>query len=161
MPRKSFPVVGRSSRATTAVMRPIRTPQALSSWLVQHESYGFSKCMLTFAGTDSMADAFQDLQVFPAHFCGFLDPKDENGLQNGHTFTFWGFKEQLLRMVSSVQFHENIRPELSKCDTVSAVGHSLKGAMATLFSMCVNKAHKKEEYGYEDYALMGFRRDFE
>ena len=124
-----------------------------SSWLLKHSE---GNCVVTFAGTDSWEDWLQDAQVNPAAFCGFLDEKDEKSLQNGHSFTFWGFKYHLLRMVKSWQFQNWIRPKLKHCTSVDAAGHSLGGAMAILFSTCIHNAPKRGEAGYEDYALMGF-----
>ena len=51
-----------------------------------------------------------------------------------------GFKYHLLRLVESRELQENIRPKLKFCNTIDAVGHSLGGAMATLFSMCIHNA---------------------
>ena len=95
-------------------------------------------------------------QIFPAAFCGFVDENDQDKLQNGHAFTHWGFKYHLLRLVSSHEFQENIRPKLKQCNTIDAVGHSLGGAMATLFSMCIHNAPKQGEAGFRDYAYMCF-----
>ncbi|CAK9000970.1 unnamed protein product [Durusdinium trenchii] len=124
-----------------------------SSWLLKNQE---GNCVVTFAGTDSWEDWFQDAQVNPTAFCGFLDEKDKEGLQNGHTFTFWGFKYHLLRMVESPEFQTNIRSKLQHCTSVDAVGHSLGGAMAILFSMCIHNAPKPGQAGYADYAAMGF-----
>jgi len=113
-------------------------------------------CVLTFEGTDTAFDLLQDLKFWPVDFCGYVDEGDEKALQWGHTFTHWGFKYHLLRMVAAKEFQDDIRQKLPQCESVSSVGHSLGGAMATLFGMCVTRAPMKGEAGYRDYSLMGW-----
>lgn len=96
-------------------------------------------CMLTFEGTDSTEDWVNNIDYTEAEFCGF---------QGVHK----GFQQSLRNMVESEAFQANIRPQLSKCKEVQVLGHSLGGAMASLFASCAATA----PLGNEAYEFVGW-----
>lgn len=100
---------------------------------------GSLRCMLTFEGSDSFSDWVTDAAVRRAEFCG-LEMK-----------VHVGFRNEVRRLVKSESWQREIRPKLGKCSSVDAVGHSLGGATATLFTTCVDFAN-----GSDDYNLMGW-----
>jgi len=96
------------------------------------------RCILTFEGSDSFGDWVTDAQIIRKSFCG----------------TMWahrGFTDELRRMVGSSSWQTHVRPKLGKCSAVDAVGHSLGGAVATLFTGCVDWQN-----GSDDYNLMSW-----
>lgn len=135
--------------------------------LVQHPQT--LECLMTFQGSHSPQDWVSNLAVAKSHFCGFVDRDEEcpelldTGVcqvkKLGHTFVHLGFRDHLRRMVRSDEFQENIRPLLPGCAKLQVAGHSLGGAMSTLFTACTNKAPQPGEYGYEeDYMYINYTR---
>jgi len=102
------------------------------SYLIQETST--RRCILTFEGSDSFNDWVNDIKIFREDFCG-LDPKVHNG-----------FRTELRFMVKSSEWQSNIRSKLGKCSDVDVVGHSLGGAVATLFAGCANSQNGSEDY---------------
>jgi hypothetical protein len=102
------------------------------SHLMQEESS--LRCILTFEGSDSFNDWITDAKIIRVPFCGLP--------MRAHL----GFKSELMRLVSGTQWQANIRPKLGKCSSVDAVGHSLGGAVASLFTACVDFQNGSEDY---------------
>lgn len=128
-----------------------------SVWLFQEKSS--NKCTLSFPGTVSFWDLLDDVLPPPVGFCGFLDEDDNTTfLQDGHAFVHRGFRQQLMYAVKSRAFQEHIRPKLQHCDGLDVMGHSLGGAMASLFAACVNRAPQEGQAGFMHYAYMGFKK---
>lgn len=103
------------------------------------------ECVLTFAGTDDMSDAITDLAAHGVSFCGF------DGVH-------MGFAAETKRIVAQPSFQENIRSLLPKCRKVYAVGHSLGGAVAELFTACVHHSPGSGEAGYDDFKSMDWEK---
>jgi len=87
-------------------------------------------CILTFQGTTSnrMLDWYDNLRFRAGEFCGLED--------RVHA----GFRDQLRAVVTTEDFQQNIQTKLPKCNGLTVAGHSLGGALAALFSACVNNA---------------------
>lgn len=120
-------------------------------------------CMLTFRGSRSVEDWYYNVQIPKTHFCGFVDVDEE--CQDNATcatrrtrgsFVHKGFRDHLRQLVASEDWQTKIRPHLSGCSEVIAVGHSLGGAAAMLFGACAAMDLKSGEYGYEDYEQIGW-----
>lgn len=96
------------------------------SYLVKKDN----RCILTFSGTNNGFFAGDDwitnLKASPASFCGLE--------QAVHT----GFKSEVMRYVRSPEFQETIRPKLGGCGNLTVTGHSLGGAVASIFAACAN-----------------------
>lgn len=110
------------------------------SYLVQQKSS--LKCILTFEGSDSFSDWITDANIIRREFCG-LPLKAHSG-----------FRKELRIMVRSSSWQTNIRSKLGKCSSVDVIGHSLGGAVATLFAGCVDNPN-----GSEDYKSMSWRAE--
>jgi len=95
---------------------------------------GSKRCILTFEGSDTWRDFVTDAAVIRVPFCGLP--------QWVHT----GFRNELRRMVKSSEWQRNVRPKLGQCSSVDAVGHSLGGATATLFTACVDWQNGSDDY---------------
>jgi len=95
---------------------------------------GSKRCILTFEGSDETADWLGNAQVKSASYCGLP--------MRVHT----GFRDELRSIVNSDKWQNEIRPKLGKCSSVDAVGHSLGGATATLFTACVDFQNGSTDY---------------
>jgi len=93
------------------------------------------RCILTFEGSDRPSDFVTDAKVKRVSFCNL----------NKYGFHL-GFRNELLRMVGSSSWQTNIRKKLGKCSSVDAVGHSLGGAVATLFTACIEHQNGSSDY---------------
>jgi len=111
-------------------------------WLYQ--SAASFDCMLIFEGTDDVADWLDNLDIGRSNFCGF------SGVHRG-------FLNELTRMVRGVDFLQNIMPLLPKCRQLHVGGHSLGGAIATLFSACANRVIEDGEFGFEQWRHFQFQ----
>jgi len=139
-------------------------PQA--SHLLQHPDT--LECVLTFQGTQDYRDWFANLAIRPTHFCGLVEPDEECSVFGLDTckvrrergaFVHWGFADTIRRMTRVPDFQTKIHKNLQNCKAVYATGHSLGGAIASLFTACVSRQLKLGEYGYEeDYKYMGWAK---
>jgi len=134
--------------------------------LLQHPST--LECMITFQGSDSAGDWQANLDAGKSHFCGFVD-EDETCTHQfggmcevkrvGNSFVHKGFRDHLRRMIRSSEFQNKIRPKLGNCPKLTVAGHSLGGAMSSLFTGCMNRAPRPGQYGYEtDYKYISFTK---
>jgi len=62
-------------------------------------------------------------------------------------------------MTQDDEWQTNIRSKLGKCRNVIATGHSLGGAMATLFTMCIAQAPPPSHPGHFDFAALGWHQE--
>jgi len=95
------------------------------SWLLGEGG----KCYLTFKGSDSYKSWARDFDTNTSEFC-------ELGLVHQ------GFKLQLKDMLRAPGFKDTLSRwffNSSVCETRTVLGHSLAGAMAEMFSTCVQK----------------------
>jgi len=126
------------------------------------------ECMITFQGSHSVGDWQANFDVGKAHFCGFVD-EDETCSGNfggmcevkrlGNSFVHKGFRDHLRRMIRSSEFQSKIRPKLGSCPRLNVAGHSLGGAVSSLFTGCLHRAPRPGQYGYEsDYKYISFTK---
>jgi len=114
--------------------------------LMQHPSS--KECILSFQGSaqDRVLDWWDNLRFYDVKFCGLGD--------NVHG----GFRDQLRAILRTNSFKNNILSKLPKCKDVTVVGHSLGGALASLYSYCVNVALSEGMDGWDDHQLVQFSR---
>jgi len=117
------------------------------------------ECVLTFQGTQVRRDWYANIAFRPTHFCGMTEPDETCWLFGFDTckvrkprgsFAHYGFAENLRKMVQEPQWQETIRANLGKCSAVYTAGHSLGGAVASLFTACTSSNMTKDDFGYEE-----------
>lgn len=91
--------------------------------LIQNQD---AECILTFAGSNDASDWKTNGAFWGVDFCN-LNTKVHNG-----------FRSEVMRVVQTSHYLENIKPKLSSCSKVTTLGHSLGGAMAAIFMACAN-----------------------
>lgn len=96
-------------------------------------------CWLTFEGSDNIGDWLNNLNVGAERFCGLG--------QRVHS----GFKISVMHIVHVPDFQDKVRPNLGHCRSVDAVGHSLGGSIATLFTACAHSTVGPGQAGYDEY----------
>jgi len=89
-------------------------------------------CIVTFQGTDDGTDAVDDVSIAKTTYCKLLgndvnDPK-----------LHYGFVKQIREITKESSYVSQIQEKLPQCTKVTAVGHSLGGALAALWTACVN-----------------------
>ncbi|CAE7547032.1 unnamed protein product [Symbiodinium necroappetens] len=139
------------------------------SYLVQHPQT--LECLVTFQGTYDTVDWSQNARGITREFCGLTLPDDRccpwplptcrgdcRVQRDGDSFVHSGFWAELYRMTQVPSWQQNIRPRLPYCKEVSVFGHSLGGAMSTLFAACIGRAPKNGTHGYEDYASISWTK---
>lgn len=118
-------------------------------------------CMLTFRGSRSLGDWVNNVQIVKGHFCGLVQEDEECGsLGNCETrdpqgsFIHKGFGKHFLKLLSLEDWKKNIKPHLSGCSEVMALGHSLGGVSAAYFGRCAAQGLRPGDYGFEDFDLV-------
>jgi len=89
-------------------------------------------CMLTFEGTTSVSNWADNINFIKWWFCGLPGRVHR------------GFRDAMRLMTRSDSFKQNIKRHLPKCNKLDVVGHSLGGAISTLYSACGNNAYFAE-----------------
>merc|ERR1719215_227221 len=105
-------------------------------------------CMHTFQSTKSAEDWVADGQTQPSPFCGLPSA------------VHMGFRDHLRLMFRSDEYQFGIRERLPLCRNVYVIGHSLGGAMAELFSACVNNAPPADLDVEGDYSMLRWFSNF-
>merc|ERR1712007_195348 len=95
-------------------------------------------CMLTFSGTEAAIEYLTSLDHLSVSFCGFYP-------------VHRGFTEEIYTITHSQEYQHGIKPKLSKCSSVTVVGHSLCGAIASVFAACIN-GRVKDNAAYQQMA---------
>lgn len=95
-------------------------------------------CVLAIEGSDmSIGDYADNLNwVIGRNFCGFKDVQP-------------GYVEATRMMIRNSNFTWNIKTKLPFCDGVTVTGHSQGGALAHIYSACVNRDESSTD-GVED-----------
>lgn len=104
-------------------------------------------CILTFQGSDSMQDWFGNIDVVQESFCGLSERVHK------------GFRDHMRRIIRNPTWQQEVRPHLGRCRNVFATGHSLGGAMATLFTACTANAPSSRSGYDEDYSFIGWQKE--
>jgi len=110
--------------------------------LYQHPSS--KNCILSWQGTtaERVLDWWDNLRFYDVDFCG--------AGENVHG----GFVDQLRTILDTQSFQSNIQSKLPKCNELTVVGHSLGGALAAIYSYCLNKGSA----GGSDYDRVKFTK---
>jgi hypothetical protein len=115
-----------------------------ASHLIQHETT--KACYITFEGSTEFDDWRLNAQIGRTDFCGLE--------QRVHT----GFAQATMRITTTEAFQNNVRPRLGRCSSVEAVGHSLGGAMASLFTACAHNTVSEGDDGFDEYKYIEWKR---
>jgi len=101
-------------------------------------------CIVSFQGTSSerLLDWWDNIRFYDTDFCGLQDS------------VHGGFRDQLRAIVDHPDFQYWITGKMRQCEDVSVIGHSLGGALAALYSYCLNAGPS----GGEDYDRIKFTR---
>jgi len=112
------------------------------TYLIQHPDT--LKCVMTFQGTTTsrVLDWWDNLRIYAGSYCGLPN--------RVHA----GFRDQLRAVTESSGFQSDIKAKMGKCRTLTVAGHSLGGAMAAMYSACVNNAPSGDsDYGHVKWTL--------
>jgi len=104
-------------------------------------------CMITFQGSQDLADWFANLDSIRSNFCGLPEKVHR------------GFRDHMRRMVRQPTWQEGVRQHLGKCASVFVTGHSLGGAQASLFAACVAQAPSSGSGYDDDYSYISWLRE--
>jgi hypothetical protein len=130
---RGYGLVGSALDETDEVSHLIQNPRTLD-------------CFLTFEGSDEFGDWVEDIQIRREPFCGLEQPVHR------------GFKKATTEIVSHETFKQNVRPFLGHCRKVTALGHSLGGAIGYLFTACTHNMVNPGEEGYEEFQHFWFQK---
>lgn len=104
------------------------------------------ECLVTFQGSSSLGDWFANLDASKTSFCGLSSRVHR------------GFRDHMRRMVRASSWQREVRPNLGRCSKVYVAGHSLGGAMASLFTACAASAPSSGDGFSEDYSFIGWQK---
>mmetsp|Transcript_81347 Transcript_81347/g.143556 ORF Transcript_81347/g.143556 Transcript_81347/m.143556 type:complete len:354 (-) Transcript_81347:25-1086(-) len=99
-------------------------------WLAQHSNS--LDCAVVFTGTNSAIEFSETIDRKGTLFCGFPEVHQ-------------GYARELRSMMADHKW-KKLQAKLSKCNSLSVVGHSLGGALAELFSACVNSRNNHLDF---------------
>jgi len=83
-------------------------------------------CIVSFRGSDNAGDWINNAGVGSRNFCNFEDVHS-------------GFVDKFTNTVTALQFQTSIRAKFPMCASLQATGHSLGGAVAEMFTGCINR----------------------
>jgi len=106
---------------------------------------GSLECIISFQGSARGADWWDNLKFASTDFCGMPSK------------VHLGFAKQVRFVTQSETYQANIRPKLGSCKKVSVAGHSLGGAISSLFAGCVNGQPAQGAKGWDDYEPMSWK----
>lgn len=91
-------------------------------------STNYRSCIIGFQGSDSLLD-----------FSNFVSSNNEETSYCGRYGVHTGTANELWHLTHDSQYASEIVPALESCHEVTCVGHSLGGALCSLFTMCANR----------------------
>ena len=91
-------------------------------------STNYRSCIIGFQGSDSFLD-----------LSNFVSINNEETSYCGRYGVHTGTANELWHLTHDSQYASEIVPALESCHEVTCVGHSLGGALCSLFTMCANR----------------------
>jgi len=86
-----------------------------------------TECALVFEGTDNAFEAITSVKQWAATFCGLP--------------VFAGHRNELSHIFSNDAKVQDLNQKLGMCSSVTVTGHSLGGAVAHVYTACINSGH--------------------
>merc|ERR1712129_503729 len=98
-------------------------------------------CALVFSGTNNAANELASSTTgYSTGYCGFDD------VHVGYRNELWHITKDLWPVIA---------PKLSKCKTVSCVGHSMGGPLCDIFAACANSGRTEDEDYVQQSWILG------
>ena len=101
--------------------------------MVLYRRHEDGACILSFAGTTAVhvSEFFTNVNMVPRHRCG--------------AYVHLGFSRELERYLQSEEW-ESLMGSINSCCCLVATGHSLGGALASIFTQCANNQDNGAPY---------------
>lgn len=101
-------------------------------WLLLYQHESSLDCLLTFEGTDRNQEWLNHARVYNVDFCGCRSCAHE------------GWVKEVRVTLESEEYQSNIKTRLPYCKNVMVTGTSMGGALADLYTYCVNSGSGKD-----------------